>query len=132
MDCPASRPAGCSNRSSARTRMGSDWGFRSAARSLRLTEGGSRSSPIPMQGSRLGSSFRSAVGRWLMFPQPTVFIVDDDAAVRDSLSLLMHSANLPAETFVGGREFLDQVSGDRPGCLVLDVRMPEVDGLELQ
>ncbi|MBI3864777.1 MAG: response regulator transcription factor [Planctomycetia bacterium] len=67
-----------------------------------------------------------------MSPQPTVFIVDDDAAVRDSLSLLMHSANLPAETFVGGREFLEQVTGDRPGCLVLDVRMPEVDGLELQ
>jgi two-component system response regulator FixJ len=64
--------------------------------------------------------------------QPTVFIVDDDAAVRDSLSLLMLSANLAAETFAGAREFLERVTIDRPGCLVLDVRMPEVDGLELQ
>jgi FixJ family two-component response regulator len=64
--------------------------------------------------------------------QPTVFIVDDDAAVRDSLSLLMHSANLAAETFAGAGEFLERVTIDRPGCLVLDVRMPEIDGLELQ
>ncbi len=64
--------------------------------------------------------------------QPTVFIVDDDAAVRDSLSLLMHSANLAAETFGGAGEFLERVTIDRPGCLVLDVRMPEIDGLELQ
>lgn len=66
-------------------------------------------------------------------PQPpTVFIVDDDAAVRDSLSLLMLSANLASETFAGAQEFLERVTLDRPGCLVLDVRMPDVDGLELQ
>jgi two-component system, LuxR family, response regulator FixJ len=67
-----------------------------------------------------------------MSRQPTVFIVDDDAAVRDSLSLLMLSANLAAETFAGAQEFLEQVTLDRPGCLILDVRMPHVDGLELQ
>ncbi len=67
-----------------------------------------------------------------MSQKPTVFIVDDDAAVRDSLSLLMRAADLPAEAFSGAREFLSQVTDDRPGCLVLDVRMPEVDGLQLQ
>lgn len=67
-----------------------------------------------------------------MSRQPTVFIVDDDAAVRDSLSLLMLSANLAAETFAGAQEFLERVTLDRPGCLILDVRMPDVDGLELQ
>lgn len=63
---------------------------------------------------------------------PTVFIVDDDQAVRDSLRLLMNSAELPVESFADAREFLAAVTVDRPGCLVLDVRMPEIDGLELQ
>jgi RNA polymerase sigma factor (sigma-70 family) len=62
----------------------------------------------------------------------TVFIVDDDAAVRDSLGLLMRSAGLASETFPDAREFLKNVATDRPGCLILDVRMPEIDGLELQ
>jgi two-component system response regulator FixJ len=63
---------------------------------------------------------------------PTVFIVDDDLALRESLSLLMNSANLRSEAFAGAREFLAKVEDDRPGCLILDVRMPEIDGLELQ
>jgi len=67
-----------------------------------------------------------------MSDQPTVFIVDDDAAVRDALILLMRSANLAAEAFSGAGEFLANVTTDRPGCLILDVRMPEIDGLELQ
>ena len=44
----------------------------------------------------------------------------------------MRSANLPPRRIAGGREFLAEVSDERPGCLVLDVRMPEIDGLELQ
>src|SRR5215471_4689370 len=67
-----------------------------------------------------------------MAPNPTVFIVDDDAAVRDALNLLMRSADLSAEAYSGAKDFLANVSDDRPGCLVLDVRMPEIDGLELQ
>jgi FixJ family two-component response regulator len=67
-----------------------------------------------------------------MLRKPTVFIVDDDGAVRDSLSLLMRSAGLSSEAFSGAREFLADVAVDRPGCLILDVRMPEIDGLELQ
>lgn len=67
-----------------------------------------------------------------MSREPTVFIVDDDVAVRDALRLLMSSADLAVETFSGASEFLAAVPVDRAGCLVLDVRMPEVDGLELQ
>src|SRR5579872_7312648 len=67
-----------------------------------------------------------------MTDQPTVFIVDDDASVRTALSLLMRSANLAAELYSSARGFLTSVTADRPGCLILDLRMPEVDGLELQ
>ncbi|HTI50617.1 MAG TPA: response regulator [Planctomycetaceae bacterium] len=67
-----------------------------------------------------------------MTPQPTVFIVDDDEAVRDALSLLVRSVDLPSESFAGAREFLAASADSRPGCLVLDVRMPDLDGLELQ
>ena len=63
---------------------------------------------------------------------PTVFLVDDDEAIRDSLSFLLQSVDIPCETFASAREFLDTYRDDRPGCLVLDVRMPGMSGLELQ
>ena len=62
----------------------------------------------------------------------TVFIVDDDGAVRHSLALLVKSMSLRAETFESARAFLDQYDPARPGCLVLDIRMPLMSGLELQ
>jgi FixJ family two-component response regulator len=68
----------------------------------------------------------------LIEPKPTVFIVDDDAAVRDSLGLLLRSMGLPVETFESGRAFLDAGRDSRQGCLVLDIRMPGMSGLELQ
>jgi FixJ family two-component response regulator len=64
--------------------------------------------------------------------RPTVFVVDDDAAVRDSLRMLLRSVGLPCETFESGHAFLDGDPDDRPGCLVLDIRMPGMSGLELQ
>jgi len=64
--------------------------------------------------------------------KPTVFVVDDDAAVRDSLRLLLRSVNLTVESFASGQEFLDAYEEDRPGCLLLDIRMPIMSGLELQ
>ncbi len=63
---------------------------------------------------------------------PTVFIVDDEAEVRDALKLLMDSVGLAAETFASAQEYLDQFEPQRPGCLVLDIRMPGLSGLELQ
>jgi FixJ family two-component response regulator len=64
--------------------------------------------------------------------RPTIFVVDDDAAVRDALKLLLRSVGQPVETFASAQEFLDGYSEDRPGCLVLDIRMPGMSGLELQ
>ena len=62
----------------------------------------------------------------------TVFVVDDDEAVRTSLRLLLKSVGLPVETFASAQEFLDQFDPGRAGCLVLDIRMPGMSGLELQ
>lgn len=62
----------------------------------------------------------------------TVFVVDDDAAVRDGLALLLESAGLTAETYESAAAFLAASDPERPGCLVLDVRMPGASGLQLQ
>ncbi len=64
--------------------------------------------------------------------KPTVFAVDDDVAVLESLTLLLRSVGLPAQTYGSASEFLDAYDPDAPGCLVLDVRMPGMSGLELQ
>jgi FixJ family two-component response regulator len=61
-----------------------------------------------------------------------VFVVDDDDAVRTALRLLIKSVGLPVETFASAQEFLNTFDGDRAGCLVLDIRMPGMSGLELQ
>jgi two-component system, LuxR family, response regulator FixJ len=63
---------------------------------------------------------------------PVVFIVDDDEAVRSSLRLLLKSVGLVPSALGSAREFLDKYDPAQPGCLVLDVRMPEMSGLELQ
>lgn len=62
----------------------------------------------------------------------SVTVVDDDDAVRDSLRLLLKSVGLPAVACSSAREYLDAWRPDQPGCLVLDVRMPGMSGLELQ
>jgi FixJ family two-component response regulator len=64
--------------------------------------------------------------------RPTIFVVDDDSAVRDALKLLLRSVGHAVETYASAQEFLDAYSEDRPGCLVLDIRMPGMSGLELQ
>ncbi len=62
----------------------------------------------------------------------TVFVVDDDEAVRASLKLLLKTLGLPAETYASAQEFLATFDARRGGCLVLDIRMPGMSGLELQ
>jgi FixJ family two-component response regulator len=62
----------------------------------------------------------------------TVFVVDDDKAVRDSLALLVDSVGLQVETFASAQDFLDTYHPDRRGCLITDLRMPGMSGLELQ
>ena len=64
--------------------------------------------------------------------QPVVVIVDDDAAVRDALHELMLSAGMECVCFASTRELLEANVLDRPGCLILDVRMPGSSGLDLQ
>ena len=63
---------------------------------------------------------------------PTVFIVDDDADALDSLECLLKSIGLDVKSYQSPSTFLDEYDSSRPGCIVLDVRMPELSGLELQ
>jgi FixJ family two-component response regulator len=63
---------------------------------------------------------------------PVVYIVDDDASVRKALERLLRSAGHVAKTFASAIEFLDSSFPDAPGCLVLDIKMPKLNGLELQ
>ncbi|WP_409027368.1 response regulator [Janthinobacterium sp. SUN098] len=61
-----------------------------------------------------------------------IFVVDDDAAMRRSLAYLFDSAGWQVQTFESARDFLQRYEGHVPGCLLLDVRMPLMSGLELQ
>jgi two-component system response regulator FixJ len=61
-----------------------------------------------------------------------VYVVDDDEAVRESLSALLETKSYTVRTFALAREFLGAAPTLRPGCLIADIRMPEMDGLELQ
>jgi FixJ family two-component response regulator len=63
---------------------------------------------------------------------PIVFVVDDDLSVREALSSLLRSVGLQVETFASARDFLQHRRLDAPACLVLDVRMPGMSGLDLQ
>src|SRR5687767_1503001 len=63
---------------------------------------------------------------------PVVFVVDADASVRDSLELLMEAEEWRPETFASAQEFLAQPRASVPSCLVLDVALPDLSGLELQ
>ncbi len=65
-------------------------------------------------------------------PDPIVFVVDDDASVRDAIKKLIASVGLRVETFGSARDFLSAKRPEAPACLVLDVRLPDVSGLEFQ
>ena len=64
--------------------------------------------------------------------EPIVFVVDDDAAVRDAIKDLLESVGMRVETFASGREFLGHMPVDVPSCLILDVRLPSGSGLDFQ
>ena len=64
--------------------------------------------------------------------KPIVFVVDDDDSVREALESLVRSAGFKVETFATAQDFLDCRSADVPSCLVLDVRLPGLSGLDLQ
>jgi FixJ family two-component response regulator len=64
--------------------------------------------------------------------QPTIYIVDDDQQVRESIRLLMESVGLKVDSYGSAGDYLRHYSADQIGCLILDVRMPGMSGLELQ
>ena len=63
--------------------------------------------------------------------ESSVYVVDDDQAVRDSLGMLLRSVGMQCRLFASGQEFLDAYSEDWHGCIVLDIRMPGLSGMEL-
>ncbi len=64
--------------------------------------------------------------------KPAVYVIDDDDAVRESLELLLDSVDQKTECFASAQAFLDAFSNDMLGCIVLDIRMPGMNGMELQ
>jgi FixJ family two-component response regulator len=64
--------------------------------------------------------------------QPTVFVIDDDASVREAVKGVVKSVGLQAETFASTQDFLRKWLPEKPSCLVLDVRMPGLSGLDFQ
>jgi FixJ family two-component response regulator len=65
-------------------------------------------------------------------PTPIVFVVDDDVSVRESLELLLGAENLRAETFASAQEFLSRPRAPTPSCLILDLALPDLNGLDVQ
>jgi two-component system response regulator FixJ len=65
-------------------------------------------------------------------PAATVFVIDDDEPVRDAIGLLLDSVDMPYESYGSARDFLDAYEPRSTGCIVLDIRMPGMSGLELQ
>ena len=65
-------------------------------------------------------------------PEPVVFVVDDDRAMRESLTWLLDSVGLRVRSYANAGDFLAEYDPAQPGCLVLDVRMPGMSGLDLQ
>jgi len=67
-----------------------------------------------------------------MTTKPTVFVIDDDPAARESIGMLIHSLGLQVETFASAEQFLQTLDSARPGCVITDLRMLGMSGLELQ
>lgn len=82
--------------------------------------------PLPRRSAPLSQQYRSEA------EQPLVIIVDDDAAVREALAELILSVGFQPACFASTRELLEADVLDRPGCLILDIRMPGASGLDLQ
>jgi FixJ family two-component response regulator len=98
--------------------------------------------PVSSRVAAAGEMTMSSIGSGTLFsvgegtrmsspPDSTVFVVDDDPDIRTSFRWLIESVGLRVETYESADAFLEAYSPDVPGCLVLDVRMPEMSGLDL-
>jgi FixJ family two-component response regulator len=67
----------------------------------------------------------------MLSKSPTVSVVDDDRQVRDSLAALIQSMDLEVTCYASGQQFLESYSPERPGCVVLDLRLPQLNGLQV-
>jgi two-component system, LuxR family, response regulator FixJ len=85
-----------------------------------------------MDWSSIAGGSQAHEGRKTMGTTPTVFVVDDEPIIRSSLQRLIESVSLKVETFAAANEFLEAYEVGAPGCVVLDVRMPGISGLDLQ
>lgn len=65
-------------------------------------------------------------------PDSIVYVVDDDSRIRESLSDLLSTYDLPVVTFASAQEYMAYAKPDRPACLILDVELPDINGLDLQ
>lgn len=72
-----------------------------------------------------------SMGRSGMIASPRVYIIDDDAGLCESLTVLLATANIAASTFSNAEDFLEVADHDKPACLLLDVRLPGITGVEL-
>ena len=88
----------------------------------------SRNADMSSPGHARRASRTHEIGR----DTPVVFVVDDDVSVRESLELLILSAGWRPETFASAEEFLERSNIDGPSCLILDVKLPSLNGLDLQ
>jgi two-component system response regulator FixJ len=66
-----------------------------------------------------------------MQPEPAVFVIDDDDAVRESIAFLLKTVGITVRTFESARSFLDELPRVKSGCIITDVRMPEINGIDL-
>ena len=88
--------------------------------------------PVPGSTGPTPLSANTGKGQTMAGAAPTVFVVDDDPALLRLIRKLVETSGRTVETYASAAEFLENCKSDRPGCLVLDVRMPGMSGLALQ
>src|SRR5262245_55640611 len=123
---------GCSTPSIRPSRTGWAWGWRSAAGLSKRTGVGCGRRPMCRRAPSCSSRCRGGARENPMDAEARVFVVDDDAVMRESLENLLRSVGLRVVAFASAQEFLRSPRPEVPGCLVLDVRLPGLSGLDLQ
>src|SRR3546814_1086078 len=122
----------CSAHLSAPRRRAWGWAFPSAGRSSRPMAGGYGWNLAPVAARSFISHWRAWRGRGSMSGKGIVHLVDDEESLRRSPRFVLKPSGYGVVTYDSGPAFLQQVAHAEPGCVLLDVRMPELGGLEVQ